>query len=346
MTPRTFFCFVMILCLSLLGCADEKGENNTDGPSLPSDPTQPSVPTQPSDPTQPSQPSDPTQQPPEPAGTECTTLLCDAEFSTTYTACENGYLTQKLTCPTGTVCIYGSCTAPFSEDDPCEDAVGYGYCTADEMHAVVCGTKGRKTIWTCKDTCYVDSDGIVDCPKKPREDDTTPHECENDFKATCINNGAQVQLCQKHKIVTWDCYGNTCAVDSNNAIYCPKTAELAGLGGLESGGTYGDACNVKKYQEACIDQYYARICDYDGVVRIKPAATCKISASNSLKVEYSDAAPCDPNVDIMPFCINDGKAIGFCTYASEDLQTGVFKAAQCKSACNSQADAERCFIED
>ena len=139
----------------------------------------------------------------------------------------------------------------------------------------------------------------------------------------------------------FSCASGTCSVDSNNTIYCPKTAGLAGLGGIESGGTYGDECNVKKYQEACIDNYYARICDKDGVVRIKPAGDCHISSTNPLKVEYTGGAACDTS-NYMPFCINDGKAIGFCAYTSDDLSVGMYKAAHCPS-CQNQADAEACM---
>ena len=269
---------------------------------------------------------------------KCTFHECTDELSETYHACVAGNLSIGLSqCETGKSCLYGSCVDTFEEGTTCNGAEGSGYCTADKFHAVVCNDKHKLAIWTCADEC-IETDGVVDCPKKARP---KPHECENDYKAECINNNNQVRLCKNNQIVTWDCYGGTCHVDSNNAIYCPKNAGVAGLGGIESGGTYDDVCNVKTYQEACINDYYARICDKDGIVRIKPAGDCKISASNPLKVEYTYGAPCDTS-DYMPFCINEGKAVGFCAYDGEDLSVGIYKAAQCPS-CQTQADAEACM---
>ncbi len=269
---------------------------------------------------------------------KCTAHICTEEMSNTYHACVNGNVSAELSqCAEGTACLYGSCVANFEEGANCDDEEGVGYCTADKQHAVVCNAKNKLAIWTCADECLMNGN-IVDCPKTPRP---KPHECEKDYRAECINNNAQVKVCVDYQLVTWDCYGNTCSVDDNNTIYCPRTAGLAGLGGLESGGTYGDECNVKKYQEACIDNYYARICDKDGIVRIKPAGDCKTSASNPLKVEYTMAADCDAS-DYMPFCINDGKAIGFCAY-DNDLSIEIYKAAQCPS-CQSQEDANHCML--
>ena len=270
---------------------------------------------------------------------KCTYHECLDELSESYHACVNGSISAETSsCAEGQACLYGSCIESFKEGSACDDAEGVGYCTADKKHAVVCNNKHKLAIWTCADECRVDTDGVVDCPKKPRP---KPHECEKDYKAECINDNNQVRLCMDYEIVTWDCYGATCSVDAKNTIYCPKSAGVAGLGGLESGGTYGDECNVKKYQEACIDKYYARICDKDGVVRIKPAGDCKVSSLNPLKVEYSTAAACDTS-NCMPFCINDGKAIGFCAYDGDDLSVGIYKAAACDS-CKTQADAEACM---
>ncbi len=256
-----------------------------------------------------------------------------------YHACVNESISTGLTsCDTGKICLYGGCVDSFSEKDTCEDAAGTGYCTADLMHAVVCAGSGKKTIWTCKAPCSVGSDGIVDCPKdEPKYD----NQCENDYKANCYNDNNNVHVCVNHQIESWDCYGGSCSVDANNVVSCPKNAGIAGLGGIESGGTYGDMCNTKKYKEACIDNYYARICDKDGYVRIKPAGDCKETSGN--KVEYSVPASCD-TTQYMPFCINNGKAIGFCAYDNpDDLTVGVYKAAQCPS-CNSVADAEACMF--
>lgn len=269
---------------------------------------------------------------------KCAFHECTDELSETYHACIDGSIsTATSNCEAGKSCLYGSCVDTFEEGSSCDGEEGAGYCTADKYHAVVCNDKHKLAIWTCADEC-IESGGIVDCPKKARP---KPHECEKDYKAECINSNNQVRLCKDYQIVTWDCYGGTCSVDSSNAIYCPKNAGVAGLGGIESGGTYGDMCNVKSYQEACINDYYARICDKDGFVRIKPAGDCKVSASNPLKVEYSVGAPCDTS-DYMPFCINEGKAIGFCAYDGKDLSVGIYKAAQCPS-CQSPADAEACM---
>ena len=269
---------------------------------------------------------------------QCTFHECTGELSQTYHACVNGSISAaESTCGSGKLCVYGSCVDAFEEKTFCDGEEGAGYCTADKAHAVVCNAKHQLAIWTCADEC-IENNGIVDCPKKPRP---KPHECEKDYKAECISNNSQVKVCVDYQIVTWDCYEGTCSVDANNAITCPKNAGVAGLGGLESGGTYGDMCNVKKYQEACIDKYYARICDKDGFVRIKPAGDCKVSKANPLKVEYTHAAACDTS-NYMPFCINNGKAIGFCAYDGDDLSVGIYKAAQCPT-CQSLADAEACM---
>ena len=277
----------------------------------------------------------------KPTVEKCSYHECESELSESYHACVNGSISAETSrCTDGQACLYGSCVDSFEEGSACDDDEGVGYCTADKRHAVVCNNKHKLAIWTCGDECLVDDDGVVDCPKKARP---KPHECEKDYRAQCINDNNQVRLCVDYAIVTWNCYGAICSVDANNTIYCPKSAGVAGLGGIESGGTYGDECNVKKYQEACIDNYYARICDKDGFVRIKPAGDCKISTTNPLKVEYSVPAECDTS-DYMPFCINDGKAIGFCAYNSDDLSRGIYKAAACAS-CKTQADAEACMYQ-
>ena len=277
----------------------------------------------------------------KPTVEKCSYHECESELSESYHACVNGSISAETSrCTAGHACLYGSCVESFEEGSACDGEEGVGYCTADKMHAVVCNNKHKLAIWTCADECLVDESGVVDCPKKARP---KPHECEKDYRAECINGNNQVRLCVDYAIVTWNCYGAICSVDANNTIYCPKSAGVAGIGGIESGGTYGDECNVKKYQEACIDRYYARICDKDGFVRIKPAGDCKISTSNPLKVEYSVPAECDTS-DYMPFCINDGKAIGFCAYNSDDLSRGIYKAAACAS-CKTQADAEACMYQ-
>lgn len=257
-----------------------------------------------------------------------------------YHACVNGnHAAMESSCNAGQICLYGGCTDSFSENDSCEDAVGTGFCTADLMHAVVCGKNGKKTIWTCKAPCSVQEDGIVDCPK---EEIKYEEQCPDNYQANCYNDNNNVHVCIKHQIVSWECYQGTCSVDAGNQVFCPKNAGIAGLGGIESGGTYGDMCNVKTYQEECIDKYYARICDEDGYVRIKPAGDCKISSTNPKKVEFSTAAVCDTS-NYMPFCINNGQAIGFCAYDNmEDLSTGIYKAAQCPN-CSSEQRAEECM---
>ncbi len=269
---------------------------------------------------------------------------CTGELSQTYHACVNGSLAaMETSCPAGQVCVYGGCVEAFTEKDLCDEPAGKGYCTADGYHAVVCGQKSTKTIWTCKGPCTTDSDGFVDCPKKAA-DVTYEPQCGNDYKANCYNNNNNVHVCVNHQIESWTCYSGSCSVDDKNVITCPKNGAVAGVEGLETGGTYGDACNVKTYQEACIDEYFARICDVDGVVRLKPAGDCKISSTNPKKVEYDVVGSLCDTSDYMPFCINDGQAIGFCAYSGDDLSIGVYKASQCKN-CNSPARAEECMRE-
>ncbi len=265
---------------------------------------------------------------------------CTDELSKTYHACVNGNHAAALsTCGDGKACVYGGCVDEFVEGDNCSEATGAGYCHAYGLHAVVCHDVNKK-IWTCQAPCSVGDDGIVDCPKK------TPayeKQCEDNYKANCYNDNYNVHVCVKHQIVSWDCYGGTCSVDDKNEVYCPRNAGVAGLGGVTEGGTYDDMCNLKEYQEACIDKYFARICDLDGKVRIKPAGDCRQSSTNPKKVEYTVPAACDPDTQAAPFCINNGTAIGICTYAKGDDSVSYFTASMCPS-CKSDEDAKKCML--
>ena len=268
---------------------------------------------------------------------------CKGELSKEYHACVNGSLAvMESTCPEGKLCVWGGCVDAFVEKDSCDDDQGVGYCTDDKFHAVVCDNHSKR-IWTCKSPCSVGKDGVVDCPKKEVKVTYDPQCDPKTYKANCFNHNSSVHVCKDRQIETWECYAGTCSVDSGNQITCPKTAGLAGLGGLESGGTYGDECNIKTYQEECIDSYYARICDTDGVVRIKPAKDCKPSASDPHKVEYDPQGTVCPATDYMPVCINNGTAIGFCGYTGDDdFSKGIYKAAQCPG-CDGEKRAVECM---
>ena len=283
------------------------------------------------------------------SSTECTADECIDETGTSnrIRVCTNGVF-QETTCSTGQVCEGGGCMDAFTLDEKCTDPDGFGKCTADGKHAIVC-FKNEITRFTCAEACQDGEEGIVNCPKKANP--PTYDECDpKTYRATCINNNANVQVCVKRQIVLWDCYNNICSVDENNEIFCPADAVAAGEGGLEFGGSYGDVCNAFKYQESCIDDYYALICDVDNKVRIKPARDCKISADNPLKVDYDPAGTeCDVELtgDISkfaPFCINHGQAIGFCGYVDDTHTSGIYKAAQCLG-CDSDERAIECMYE-
>ena len=265
--------------------------------------------------------------------------VCDAELSQTYQACLGGKYVEA-TCPNGELCLGGGCVPAFEEESECDGMDGTGYCSEDGKNAVVCNKK-KLVIWTCKAPCSVDADGFVDCPKKAPE--TIVDECNpKTYKAECINGGANVRVCVDRAIVTWNCAGNVCSVSDTNEITCPKNEGIAGTGGLTSGGTFGDSCNMNEYQEACIDNYFARVCE-QGVVKIKPAGECKISASNPKKVEYSGTSPCNVQTEIDPFCINDGQAMGVCTFDEGTTETSYFKAYQCPD-CNGSERAKACMM--
>ncbi len=279
-------------------------------------------------------------------GGECTRSACDASDASTVKECQNGKYVPKL-CGDGEICYGGGCMRSFVIGEPCSDADGYGKCTADGNNAIVCH-KSHITKYTCADPCEDGEDGFANCPKKstkPQEE----KECnDSDVMPTCADDKSSVYLCQKGKYTTWNCADNSCAVDSKGAITCDRVPEA---GALTEGGTYGDPCDGKRYQEKCIDKYFALICDTDYIVRIKPAGDCAIDPANPLKVTYTKAAACDATIyedskdNILPFCINGGKAIGYCMYNDpDDLSSGEYRAAQCAD-CTSQERANACMLE-
>ena len=279
-----------------------------------------------------------------PSQEECTVGVCDESDPNKVKACIGGKWTEQF-CPEGQSCYGGGCMTTVETGAECTQPTGYGKCTADGKNAIVCH-KSKITKYTCAEPCIDGADGMVDCPKKAST--PTANECDpKTYTPQCINGGANVKVCVKREIVQWDCNNNSCSIDSKGEITCPRPVAD---GALTSGGTYGDPCDPEKYQEACIDNYYALICDYDNIVRIKPAGDCAISKENPLKVTYSQGAACDTTIDssdlsnIMPFCINNGKAIGFCAYVSDDLTIGEYKAAQCAD-CTSQERAVECMLE-
>ena len=269
---------------------------------------------------------------------ECTSDVC--QDSTTILTCDGGKLGATKLCGVGEVCEGGGCMTAFTIGESCDEGDGVGKCTADGQNAIVCH-KGKVTRYTCKEPCQDDEEtGIVDCPKKSSA--TTEKECNaKTYVPVCSSDRSSVQVCVKGEIQTWQCANQSCSVDAKGEITCPREVDPDAL---TSGGTYGDPCDGSKYQEACIDQYYALICDYDNIVRIKPAGDCKISSDNPLKVSYSTAATCNAETDYMPFCINNGQAIGFCAFTSDDTGDAVYKAAQCKG-CDGEERAKECMME-
>ena len=271
---------------------------------------------------------------------ECTVAVCDENDPKKIKKCENNKFVDAL-CADGEICEGGGCMKEFEINAACSDPDGYGKCTADGNNAIVChGNKIRR--YTCKAPCKDGEDGIVDCPKKAPKPPEEKECKDSEVMPKCSADKSSVELCQKGKYTTWQCANQSCSVDKNGTITsCDRVADPDAL---TQGGTYGDPCNASKYQEKCIDKYYALICDTNQKVRIKPAGDCAIDPQNPLKVTYTKAATCDTATQVMPFCINEGKAIGFCSFASDgDSSVGEFLAAQCPS-CNGEEDAKACMM--
>ena len=271
---------------------------------------------------------------------ECTVAVCDENDPKKIKKCENNKFVDAL-CADGEICEGGGCMKEFEINAACSDPDGYGKCTADGNNAIVCHGNRIKR-YTCKAPCKDGEDGIVDCPKKAPKP-TEEKECkDSEVMPKCSADKSSVELCQKGKYTTWQCANQSCSVDKTGNIKCDRVADPDAL---TQGGTYGDPCNASKYQEKCIDKYYALICDTDQKVRIKPAGDCAIDPQNPLKVTYTKAATCDTATQVMPFCINEGKAIGFCSFVSGgDSSVGKFLAAQCPS-CNGEEDAKACMMQ-
>ena len=274
------------------------------------------------------------------SSSECTKNVCDENDPSKLKKCENGKFVETL-CAEGEVCEGGGCMKQFTIGEECGDADGFGKCTADRANAIVCH-KGKITRYTCAEPCTDGEDGFVDCSKKATKPPVEKECKDSEFVPECSPDKSSVKLCQHGKFTTWNCADNSCAVDSKGGITCDRVPPD---GALTEGGTYGDPCDPKRYQEKCIDKYYALICDSDYVVRVKPAGDCAPDSKNPLKVVYTKSASCDPETQIMPFCINDGKAIGYCAYLKDgDSTQGEFLAAQCAN-CTSEERAEECMRE-
>ena len=269
---------------------------------------------------------------------ECTVAVCDENDPKKIKKCENNKFVDAL-CADGEICEGGGCMREFEIDAACSDPDGYGKCTADGNNAIVCHGNQIKR-YTCKAPCKDGEDGIVDCPKKAPKPPEEKECKDSEVVPKCSADKSSVELCQKGKYTTWQCANQSCSVDKNGTITCDRVADPDAL---TQGGTYGDPCNASKYQEKCIDKYYALICDTDQKVRVKPAGDCAIDPQNPLKVTYTKAATCDTATQVMPFCINEGKAIGYCAFAGDgDSSVGEFLAAQCPS-CNGEEDAKACM---
>ena len=270
---------------------------------------------------------------------ECTVSVCDENDPKKLKKCENNKFVDAL-CADGEICEGGGCMNEFEIGATCSDPDGFGKCTADGNNAIVCHGNRIKR-YTCKAPCKDGEDGIVDCPKKAPKPPQEKECKDSEVVPECSADKSSVTLCQKGKYTTWQCANQSCSVDKKGAITCDRVADPDAL---TQGGTYGDPCNASKYQEKCIDKYYALICDIDQKVRIKPAGDCAIDPQNPLKVTYTKAATCDTATQAMPFCINEGKAIGFCSFISGgDSSVGEFLAAQCPS-CNGEEDAKACMM--
>ncbi|MBO4351448.1 MAG: hypothetical protein J6A01_10955 [Proteobacteria bacterium] len=227
-------------------------------------------------------------------------LVCNKGKVAQWTCADNQCTPNGSTadCPKTSSTTTETCTA--NSTAKCDKA-----CKADKSEGYYWGNDKLNVKKCANKDCYINDSNRVACESEDAATDPSVGKaCDDSYKATCINNGANALVCNKGKIAQWTCADNQCTPNGSTAD-CPKTSSGSGEDcTAASTSSCNKACKADKSEG-----YYW----YNDKVNVKTCAKkdCYINDSNRVACESEDAAT-DPSVgkacddNYKATCINGG----------------------------------------